>query len=221
MVRNEEKYQQAVEFRKRGFTYYEIAKIVGVSKSTVSEWLSRKKFSKQVKKDNKARANRDNRKRMALLNKARNTERDARYTEAVRSAEVEYKHYKHNSLFIAGLMLYLGHGATSPLSPVRLTTNNPKVHRIFISFIKEYTGVEDRQVHFWLLLYSGMKEEQEQKWWSRKTGLSVSRFGRTQFIRQKQTKTLQHGTGNTIIGSTVLKRKLSRWIELALADLKN
>ena len=56
MIRKEEIYKQAVEFRKRGFTYSEIAKICGVSKSTVSNWLSKKKFSKEIAKDNAQKA---------------------------------------------------------------------------------------------------------------------------------------------------------------------
>jgi len=96
MIRNEEKYNQAVEFRKRGFTYTEIAKIVGISKSTASAWLSKKAFSKRIDKDNAERAARDNIKRIGLLNKSRATERKARYAQAVRSADTEYKHYRTN-----------------------------------------------------------------------------------------------------------------------------
>ena len=47
MIRLEEKYEQVVQFRKRGFTYSEISKIVSVSKSTVSVWLAKKAFSIQ------------------------------------------------------------------------------------------------------------------------------------------------------------------------------
>ena len=38
-------YEQAVAFRKRGFTYSEIAKICNVSKGTVSNWLRHETFS--------------------------------------------------------------------------------------------------------------------------------------------------------------------------------
>lgn len=220
MIRNEETYTQVLEFRKRGFTYSEIAKICGVSKSTVSNYLSKKKFSKQVAKDNSERAAKENKKRMQLLNTARTGERKTRYAEAVRSAETEYKHYKNSPLFIAGLMLYLSDGDTKDTSRIRLTTQHKDAHRIFGTFLKDFLGVEAEQVSFWLLLYTGMEEAKEMKWWSRHIRLSVSHFGKTQFVsQQSKKKILHHGTGNTIIVSTVLKHKLNRWIELATKEL--
>jgi len=220
MIRDEEKYIQAVEFRKRGFTYSEIAKICGISKGTASAWLSKKAFSKKVKQDNVKQAARDNVKRIALLNKARSSERKTRYAEAVRSAATEFKHYKTAPLFVAGLMLYISHGDMSDSSRIRLTTQNKDAHRIFIRFLKEYCGVENKQIAFWVLLYDGMNEQSEMKWWSRQSKFPIAHFGKTQFIQQKSNKKiLHHGTGNTIIGDTVLKMKLICWIELMSKEL--
>ena len=218
MIRDEEKFKQAVEFRKRGFTYSEIAKICDVSKSTVSNWLSKKAFSKRVKKDNVARAARDNKKRMSLVNKARDAERKARYTEATRSAETEFKHYKHDPLFIAGVTMYMGVGDQKHSSQIRLTSNRPELHALFITFLVEYLGVKKSDVQFWLLLTGKAPLEKTMKSWSRKIGLSVANFGKTQVLSQER-KPLHNGTGNTIIGSTVLKRKLNRWIELLQKEL--
>ena len=220
MVRDEEKYKQAVEFRKRGFTYSEIAKIVGISKSTASAWLSKKAFSKRVAKDNAERAARENVKRIGLLNKARKSERTARYAEAIHSAETEFKHYKSNPLFIAGLMLYLADGDQKNSSRIRISSTNAQLHRIFISFTQEFLGVPACDTTFYVALYEGMNETKEMKWWSRCIKLSVSHFGKTQFINRKSTDAiLHHGSGNTIVGSTVLKIKLLRWIELLSKDL--
>ena len=220
MIRNEEKYNQAVEFRKRGFTYMEIAKIVGISKSTASAWLSKKAFSKRIAKDNAERAARDNVKRIGLLNKSRATERKARYAQAVRSADTEYKHYKTNPLFTAGVMLYLADGDQKDTSRIRISSTNAQVHRICILFLQEFLGVEACDISFYVALYDGMNEAKEMKWWSRNIALSVSHFSKTQFINRKGTSAiLHHGSGNTIIGDTVLKRKLLRWIELATKEL--
>ena len=218
MIRDEEKYKQAVEFRKRGFTYSEIAKICDVSKGTVSNWLSKKAFSKRVKKDNTERAARDNKKRMSLVNKARNAERSERYREAVRSAETEFKHYKTDPLFIAGLTAYMSVGDQKHPSQIRLTTNKPELHALFVRFAVAYLGVEKSEIQFWLLLTGKASLEKTMKWWSRKIGISVANFGKTQFVHIDR-KPLHNGTGNTIIGSTVLKCKLNRWIELLPKEL--
>ena len=220
MVRDAEKLAMATQFRKRGFTYSEIAKICGVSKSTVSNWLAKKAFSKKVKKDNIQKAARENVKRITLVNKARNAERKARYSEAVRSADTEFKHYKDNPLFVAGLMLYLASGDKNDHSRIRLSSNDPHEHRIFLRFLLEFMGLEKKQVKFWLLLPAGHNNETQMKLWSKKTGLSVAQFGKTQFLASGSKNPLHNGTGNTIIGSTVLKMKLNRWIERILKELQ-
>ncbi len=237
MIRDEEKYKQAVEFRKRGFTYSEIAKIVGISKSTASAWLSKKAFSKRVAKDNAKRAARENIKRMELLNKARKNERRARYHEALHTAETEFKHYKHSPLFIAGLSLYMADGDQKDPSRIRVSSTNPNLHRIFIHFLHDFMGMEPDEVTFITTLYSGMDEAKEMKWWSRniKIKLGVYHFGKTQFLKTNNTaqsspstttKTKNHptppqnhGSGTTFTDNTFQKKKLLHWLHLLQHEL--
>lgn len=218
MVRDEEIYKQALIFRKRGFTYVEIAKICGVSKSTVANWCKGKRFSKQVAKDNAARAAAENAKRVALLQKARQAERKNRYQEAKMTAETSYRHYATNSLFIAGVMLYAAHGDRSESGQIRFTSTNPDLHRIFRSFMTEFLGLKSDAIPFWLLLYASHDESVCQKRWAKALSLPKKHFGKTQILPQT-TKALHFGTGNTIIGNTVSKRMLLTWVNLALKEL--
>lgn len=221
MIRLEEKYEQAIQFRKRGFTYSEISRIVGVSKSTVSSWVSKKAFSKKIRTENAERAARDNVKRISLVNKTRAVERKSRYAEAVRSAQTEYKHYRKDPLFTAGLMAYISSGDMLHTSRIRLTSSSFAVHSAFISFAQNYLGVPKTTIHVWLILYEGLSEKKCLSLWSRKTKISIAQFHRTQYLSQKISKGgLQHGTGNTIIGNTVLKKKLLAWIELFSKELQ-
>lgn len=218
----DEKYQQAVELRKRGFTYSEIAKICGVSKSTVSNWLSKKKFSKVIAKENTERAARDNKKRMLLLNKTRRAERITRYKEAIRTAETEFKHYKHSPLFIAGLSLYMADGDRKDQSRIRVNSTNSELHRIFIRFLQDFMGLEQKDMTFVVTLYEGMNETKEMKWWSRHINLSVNHFGKTQFLKSSSSHTAspqQHGSGSTFVDSTLHKKKLLHWTKLLQKEL--
>ncbi len=220
MVRNQDKYDQAVSFRKRGFTLEEIAKICEISKSTASLWLKNKVFSAEVTKQNVKRAGQENAKRLKLINKARSNEREKKYKEAVRSAETEYKHYKKDPLFIAGLMLYVGEGDNKDRRLIRLANSRPEIHTIFIRFLIEYLGIEKKKIHFWILLYPDLNEEKCMRKWNKATGIPYSQFYKNQVIQGKSTKrTLHYGVGNTIIGNTVLKYKLNRWIELSTKEL--
>lgn len=220
MVRNEEKYEQVLQFRKRGFTLEEIAKICDVSKGTVSKWLKNNAISESVTKQNKKRAGLENAKRLKLMNKARDTERAHRYKEAVRSAETEFKHYKNSPLFVAALMLYVAQGDRKNDRQIRLSGTDDKAHKIFIKFALEYLGVAKSDIHFWILLYQGQSEEVCMKRWKAATTLPYTQFYKNQYINSQKTKeTLHFGVGNTIIGSTVLKYKLTHWVELMLKEL--
>jgi len=220
MVRDEDKYEQAISLRKRGFTLEEIAKYCDIAKSTASKWLQNKAFSAQVTKQNIKRAGAENAKRLKLVNKARVGERANRYKEASRSAEIEYKHYKKDPLFMAGLMLYIGSGDSKDERQIRLSSAQMAIHTIFIKFAGEYLGVEKHKIHVWLLLYPDLNEEACMKRWKKATTLPLSQFYKSQIVPGKTNKqTLHYGVGNTIIGSTVLKHKLTRWVELATKEL--
>ena len=216
----QEAYEQALAFRKRGFTYSEIAKICDVSVSTLSNWFKNESFSKLVAVDNTKRAVAANTKRLASINKARNTERTGQYAEIVRLAEIEYKNYRTSPLFIAGLMLYVSEGDTQNNRLIRMANSRTDLHSIFIRFLTTYLGVPKRAIRFWLLLYPDLDEITCMKHWCKKTGLNPGRFYKNQVIQGRSNKqTLHFGVGNTIIGSTLLKKKLMRWIELSTKEL--
>ena len=220
MVRNEERYEQALQLRKRGFTLAEVAKLCEISKSTASKWFKNNATSRSVTKQNKKRAGQENAKRLKLMSKTREVERAYRYKEVLRSAETEHKHYKSSSLFVAGLMIYAAQGDLKNKHQIRLSGTDEKGHKIFIKFAIEYLGVQKKDIHFWILLYQGQSEEVSMKRWKAATTLPYSQFYKNQYINTKKTKqTLHNGVGNTIIGSTVLKHKLNRWIELMLKEL--
>lgn len=219
MVQNLEKLELATQYRKRGFSYSEIANICGVSKATVSNWLAKKSFSKKVKQDNIRKAGQENKKRLALLNKARATERKKRLLEAEKAAKTEFKHYRTNPLFIAGIMLYLASGDLSSTTRIRLTSANPAEHKIFIKFLTDFCGLSKSEIRFWLLLPSGSSEPSLTTQWSKAIALPKGRFGKAQFISSAKKDPLHIGSGNTIIAGTVLKHKLLYWVQLTLKEL--
>lgn len=221
MIRKSAQFQKAEALRKRGFTYGEIARIVAVSKSTVSLWFGGRAWSKAVAVENTERAARENKKRLALLNKARGNQYKKLYAEAERSATTEFKHYRTNPLFVAGLMLYISEGDTVHPHRIRITTSNAEIHRIFLRFATEFFGIPPEKIRFWVLLYPDHNPLAVSRHWSKAIELPLSQFHKYQVIENKSKKhTLQYGVGNTIIDGAVLKRKLIKWIELIGAELR-
>lgn len=214
MVRNQEKFDQAIQLRERGFTLDEIAKVCDVSKSTISKWLKNNVISEKVTKQNKRRAGQENAKRLQLMSKARASERATRYKEIKKSSETEFKHYLSSPLFVAGVALYSAHGSINDSKKVRFSTSDSQAHRIFVRFLIEYCGVKKSDIHCWLQLYANQTEAICMKQWSKRTSLPYQQFYRTQFVNSSSKKPLHYGVGNTIIGSTVLQRKLIHWVTL-------
>jgi transcriptional regulator with XRE-family HTH domain len=215
MVRNEEKYEQAMGLRKRGFTLEEIAKYCDISKSTASEWLKNKAFSANVTKQNVRRAAQENAKRLRLVNKARNSERKKRYADALTSAKVEFSHYQKKPLFMAGLSAYLAAGDLKDDRVIRLSHVSPDLHKLFVHFAVQFLGISKSKIHLWLLLYKGVSEEKAMKKWSKTTSIPYSQFYKNQFVQQSVREPLHYGVGNTIICSTYQKQKLKAWVQLA------
>jgi predicted transcriptional regulator len=214
-------YEEAKNLRLRGFSYAQIAKVCAVSPSTVHAWFAHEPFSQAVKVRNQARAAKENKVRMAVINKARTKERAIQYGAVLQAAATEYKHYRTSPLFMAGLMIYVSEGDHTHPRIIRLADSRPDLHHIFVRFLKEFMGVEQSQIHFWLLLHPDLDEETCMRHWVKKVGLSVSQFYKNQYIKGRNKKrTLHFGVGNTIIGSTLLKKKLLRWIELVTKELR-
>tara|TARA_B100001939_G_C16714428_1_gene518505 strand:- start:55 stop:714 length:660 start_codon:yes stop_codon:yes gene_type:complete len=214
MVRNEEKYEQAVSLRKRGFTLEEIARYCDISKSTASKWLKNKPFSASVTAQNKHRAGVENGKRLKLVAKARGAERKLRYKDAEASARVEYDNYANDPLFVAGLTAYVAAGDLADDNVIRFSHKSPELHKAFIAFAQRFLGVEKTKIHLWLQLYGQASEEKAMKQWSKCTSLPYTAFYKNQFVNKSSDKVLQKSVGNTIIASTYHKQKLKAWVQL-------
>lgn len=210
-----EVYAEAKQLRLRGFSYSEIAKICLISKSTVANWFSKEDFSVAITKNNQKRAYLDNSKKIKLVNKAKKASKIAHRQEILRSAEVEFKHYKNSPLFIAGLTIYELTGNKKQINSIRLSSKNTDAHKIFIKFTEDFLGIEKKQINFHLSLYKNQDEAKLMKYWSRKINLSLGSFYKNQFFSQlRQSETLHFGVGNTIIGNTTAKDKLMLWLKL-------
>ncbi len=208
----QEAYKEALQFRRRGFTYAEIAKICNVSKATVSNWLRHEPFSQTITADNKKRAVADNTKRLALINKARVTERKRQYTGVDATADREYKHYQHIQLFNLGLGIYLAKGdKKSPT--IRLATSDPETMKLFVTFAREFLLTDPSELKIWLLLPEEADVSANMKYWSKKLTLSPAYFHKTQtssLIKGKNT----HGIATVVINKQTIVRKLHRWLHL-------
>ncbi len=208
--------EKATQLRKNGKSYSEIASALGISKSTLAGWFKNQEWSSAIKKDNSETANKENREKMVSMNAARNVKWNTLYTEAVVQAKDSYIRHKGDPLFWAGLMLYAGEGDKRSKHLVRISNAEFYVHRIFIAFCLKYLYIPKESIRCALITYPDQTITDCILSWSKELSIPLEHFYKTQVIQGKETRRkLHYGVGMSIIPSTVHKKTLMTWLELA------
>ncbi|MBP6856173.1 MAG: helix-turn-helix domain-containing protein [Candidatus Pacebacteria bacterium] len=208
--------QKAIDLRKEGRSYRDIAKELKVSKGTLSAWFKGQEWSDQISKSNIEKEYSRAPEKMKRINMMRRVKFAFTYGVAEEEAVREFEVYKNEPLFNAGLMLYVGEGEKASKPALRIANTDFEVHKVFIQFLTRYFGIGRARVRIFLHLYPDLDEKICIDKWAKELNLNQSQFYKTQRIQGKDMKRkLQFGVGTTIISSTALKRKLFVWIKLA------
>lgn len=202
----------AFNLRKEGKSYNEIVQILGVAKSTLSNWFKGQEFSEDIKESVTNRAKIDSTSRLKALNRARGDVLKAHYIQAEIEALREIKVNISSPLFVSGVVAYWGEGDKSTASIVRLANTDPQMISLFIKFLLTYCCVEKNKLRGALYIYEDLDPEECKQYWSRATGLV--HFHKTMVLPSRhKTKKLPYGTCTVLVNSTYLKKKLLIWID--------
>ncbi|MBX4189828.1 hypothetical protein KW791_00815 [Candidatus Parcubacteria bacterium] len=213
---------RAYELRRQEKSYSEISRLLGIPKGTLAGWFKNEEWSKQIRDQLGEKVSFSSPKKLAAIQKA-NKQRWAKIYQGYREeAEREFESLKTNPNFLAGLMLYWGEGDNQKGSQVKLTNTDPMMIRLFYLFLKKIIKVPPDKIAVWLLLYPDLKDDMQKNFWSRATGISLSQFKNSIYIKGKHpTKRLSYGVCNIYIQSRELKEKMTTWIDLAQKYLIN
>lgn len=207
--------EKALELRGSGKSYNEISSLLGVAKSTLSDWFrgSVENFD-EVKKANIEKNKLDSSKRLSEFTKERKRILFLKYDQAISEAREEFKKFKNDPLFVAGLMIYASEGDNKTRCHIRISNTDWKLHKIFILFIEKYLLFTREKVSLQLLIYPDLSQEDLEKYWANKLSINRENFYKTQTIIGKSKRRLQFGVCMTIINNTRAKYKLFEWIQL-------
>jgi hypothetical protein len=212
-----ERRELGQDLRRLGLSYNEIARIIPVSKGTLSGWcrdlelpldlrrrlaLIRPKLDSQI-------ALGPRRRKEALERKA-----------AIRSAAQEEVRWRcADPFWIAGLVAYWSEGSKTS-SDVRFSNSDPGLVRLFIDWSQRFlegTGFSAR-----LHLHTGQDERERIEFWSDITGVSTSHFGKTYYKKEgtgHRKNLLYNGTISIrLLGNGSQLQRVLGWIE-GLSDL--
>ena len=175
----------ATRLRKEGYPYTHISKQTGLSKSTLSGWLTDIPYtpnSETVASLGKARA-------AATKRKAQIRQEEMNAVRA--SALQEIGDLNSRDFFMFGLGLYMGEGAKTH-DIVRVANADPAVIRCMVAWFKTL-GVKESQFSARVHLYPDSDVFKSLQFWSEISGLSTSQFQKTSIDKRTNKKSKKEG----------------------------
>jgi hypothetical protein len=216
--------EKALSLRKSGFSYKYISSKTGLSKGTLSGWLTDVPYTpnkETVASFGKARA----------AASARRAKLRQESIEEIRKVAVkDIGKISQRDLFMFGLALYLGEGSKSN-GQVRMVNSDPLIIQTSIAWFK-MLGVTNAQFKVRLHLYPDSNVTRCLQFWSQTTSIPLSQFQQTHIDTRTDKKVekrrkLPFGTVQLMVRSKGQKeygvlffRKIQLWNEVILSKIK-
>lgn len=212
--------EQVIKLRLQGQTYGQIRKQLGVSKSTLSDWLSKLPLTEEQLKilsQNKERALELGREkfREVFRNKRLN-----RLKQTLDNQIKELLPLSKKELFLIGVFLYWGEGAKKHGS-VTISNTDPRVVKFALYWMTESLKIPKQKIKINLHLYKDMNVEEAISFWSTILDIPRDQF-RKPYIKKTNRegltyKSYRHGTCRLYAGSVELSEKIAMSIK-AISD---
>lgn len=212
--------EKSINYRKKGYSYNMICKKIGVSKSTLSDWLNKIPFSPNkevIKRIGSAKL------KSALF---KHNQKMNEIAEMTSLAKKELGKIKKRDLWILGIGLYLGEGSKSN-EAIGFSNSDPEIIKIVIVWFKKNRHLRNKNFNPYIHAYPDNDIKKTLTYWSKITGIPKKQFGktyidkRTEKLRTKR-KTLPYGTIDLRIRSCGekefgkrLHRRIMGWIKSA------
>lgn len=206
-----EQRQRARELRARSWTLQEIAAELGVSKSSVSIWVRDVEFVPRPR----------NRGHPAGPKHPMRVKRLAEI-EALRSEAVEQVgSVSDRDVFVFGLALYLGEGAKTERSALRMTNTSADVMQAFMVWLRRFFEIDEERLRARLYLHHGLDVDAATRHWSDVLDIPASQFQRPFRPPTTSVATTKypHGCITVIYSSLSLHRRVMTLMEAITSSI--
>lgn len=181
--------QKAIKLRDIGYSYSQIKEKIGVSKSTLSDWLRDMPLS-----DKRIRELRDfNSERIERYRNTMKEKKDKRLREVYKKVSKDIGSFSNREIFLLGLFLYWGEGAKTARCSTQLTNTNPAIIKFFIKWL-ELLGVNKKDLKIKLHIYSDMKVKESIAFWSKILKINRQQFKKP-YIKQTKLESITYKNG--------------------------
>jgi hypothetical protein len=211
--------REAIQLRKKGLSYNEIRKKIGVAKSTLSLWLK----SVLLKPEHRERLYT---KQIEILSRGAPSQRERRKKE-VEKITINAKRaikfpLSEEAYKLFGVALYWAEG--SKQKNFEITNSDPHLILFMIRWFKNIFGVYPRDLRPRLNIYSQQDEAELKKFWSDLTGIPIKNFGKS-YIKPPnkgyKKNNLYYGTIKVYVAKgTDMKHKVFGWVQAVIQDVE-
>jgi len=214
--------QKAIALRKKGNSYAQINKILGVPKSTLSYWLKDTKLSESAKKKVSNRVYEKSIKALIRRNIKQTQVAQEKAEKIQKQSKVEVLKLKSNRLFIIGVCLYWAEGYKkgaygSKWKGVDFANSDPEMINIMMTFFRKICKVKEDKFKIQIIAHKNVNFHKAIQYWSKVTSISKNQFFKTSYSINSKSKrknnTLPHGTIHIRINNVELFHKIIGWIE--------
>ncbi|HEY4506314.1 MAG TPA: helix-turn-helix domain-containing protein [Candidatus Paceibacterota bacterium] len=201
MARKKDK-DRALGLRSKGYSYSQIKKEIGVSKSTLSGWLSNHPLS-----PNRIKELRDwNPRRIENFINTMRYKREQKFLVALEKAKSDIGLLSKRDLFIGGFFLYWAEGGKTKMGSLSLGNTDPSMLKVFIKWLG-LLGISKSNIKVKLHLYRDMNINREISFWQKELGVDRHQFIKP-YIKDSLLSGLTykngfgHGTCNIVVDRT-------------------
>ena len=211
------KYKQAEKLRKQGKSYTEISFKTGITKSTLSNWFSKKSWSNEVKSNLNNSRLKTAKKNLTAANLARIKIQRERREHYTKEAQLEFKELTKDPLFLVGLGIYWGEGDKTNNGRVAVINTDPELLLIVTNFYRRCLGISNNNLRIGLFIYEDINQETAIKFWSEKLKIPRSQFIKIQILKSRSQLTKnksKYGICSLYFSNTKFNVKIHEWIRL-------
>ena len=210
--------EQVFSLRQQGYSYNIISARTGISKGTLSDWLSEVEYI-----PNAEVLGRIGRARTAAVVAQRQKKLQS-IEKAHRMAIGDIGSVSKRDLLMVGLGVYIGEGSKTG-GITRIVNSNPLIIRLTLRWLKEVFGVPSKSFKVRINLYPDNNIKETLRHWSKQLNIPLEQFqetyvdtrtGKKMFKKGK----LPYGTAHVTVQSmgrpehgVFLQRRINAWIE--------
>ncbi len=205
-------YEQARRLRGLGHSMNEIAKMLRVSKGSVSLWVRdviiNSDQKQQLASNSQSRISIERRRTSRVLNE------DYKRNLVKNLAKNQILHVSTRELWLIGTALYWAEGGKTQRM-VRFSNGDPDMIKIMIRYFLLVCDVPKDRLRGYIHIHDHLDVEAAEKYWQEISGIPKEHFYKTYRKRdgKSKRKTLPHGVLDIYIQDARLFMKIQGWIE--------